>query len=248
MVNNFDDIVFENREKNYGAYVLRKKYHLHLIIGFLTILFFSGIICIAAFYDLNRNTNNIVYISNSSILEDGIYIDLEQLNVNQIKKLSIPAKKNYVNTNNIEIVDSLKNKVETESQFNEKNSNADSIGNSDEYSSGVVGGTGIYDYYVVEKIPEFECGEPCLFSYIVKNVVIPRNYVKNCEQGTVYVNFIVNKNGNIEDVKIFKGVNAVLDSAAVEVLRNMPKWKPASQYGLNVAVAMMIPINFNFTD
>ena len=62
--------------------------------------------------------------------------------------------------------------------------------------------------------------------------------------GRVYLNFVVNKLGEIENVKVMRGVDPSLDKEAVRVINKMPKWKPGKQRGKAVKVSYTVPINF----
>ena len=63
-------------------------------------------------------------------------------------------------------------------------------------------------------------------------------------EGKVYIQFVVEKDGSIADVKVMRGVCEELDAEAVRVIKAMPKWKPGEQEGKPVRTTMMLPINF----
>ncbi len=95
-----------------------------------------------------------------------------------------------------------------------------------------------------EKMPEFPGGVSAMMKYLSKNVVYPEAPQRMGVQGRVFVQFVVNKNGQIVDVKILKGVNRDLDAEALRVVQNMPKWQPGYQGGNAVNVSYNLPINF----
>ncbi len=99
-------------------------------------------------------------------------------------------------------------------------------------------------FMVVEKMPSFPGGEAALRKYLSKNVKFPAIAQENGIQGRVYVEFVVNKDGKIVDVKILKGVDRSLDEEALRVVRSMPPWEPGEQRGKAVRVSYRIPINF----
>ena len=99
-------------------------------------------------------------------------------------------------------------------------------------------------FMVVEKMPEFPGGTAALMKYLRKNVKFPPIAQENGIQGRVYVEFVVNKDGKIVDVKILKGVDRSLDEEALRVVRNMPAWNPGQQRGKPVRVSYRLPINF----
>jgi protein TonB len=63
-------------------------------------------------------------------------------------------------------------------------------------------------------------------------------------QGTVFVTFVVERDGNITDVRVLRGVGGGLDEEAVRVVRNMPRWTPGRQRGQAVRVQFNLPIRF----
>ena len=81
---------------------------------------------------------------------------------------------------------------------------------------------------------------------IAKNVIYPENCKEQGIQGTVYVKFVVNKEGDTEDVKILKGVKggAELEISAIQAVRKLGKFKPATMNGKPVKCAMTLPIKF----
>lgn len=99
-------------------------------------------------------------------------------------------------------------------------------------------------FMVVEKMPSFPGGDAALMKYLRKNVKFPAIAQENGIQGRVYVEFVVNKDGRIVDVKILKGVDRHLDEEALRVVRNMPSWEPGEQRGKAVRVSYRLPINF----
>lgn len=105
-----------------------------------------------------------------------------------------------------------------------------------------------------ESTPEFPGGENALRAFIKNNLVYPEMAIKDSVQGKVYVNFVVSKNGKIENVQIARGIHPVLDEEAIRVVCSMPEWKPGVRYyrgklgGQKVAVTYTIPVNFKLPD
>ena len=95
-----------------------------------------------------------------------------------------------------------------------------------------------------EEDPEFPGGEAAMNRFIQDNVLYPQDAIEKGEQGIVYVQFVVRKNGDIKDVEIVRGVSASLDKEAARVIKKMPRWKPGKQNDEFVNVRFTIPINF----
>ena len=100
-------------------------------------------------------------------------------------------------------------------------------------------------FYVVEEMPEFPGGTDKLREFIRENIQYPKIARENEIQGKVYVKFKVSEIGEVENLEIVRGVDPVLNRAALEVLSKMPNWKPGMQRGEKVPVWYMIPVNFN---
>jgi protein TonB len=90
----------------------------------------------------------------------------------------------------------------------------------------------IADFAEVE--PTFPGGESAMMTWIQENIEYPQLAVEMGEQGIVYVQFVVNRDGSIEKVKIMRGVSDALDDEAKRVVRKMPKWTPGVRYTLPI--------------
>ena len=99
-------------------------------------------------------------------------------------------------------------------------------------------------FVIVEEMPEFPGGEKAVLMYIAENVVYPQEAKNNNIEGTVYVKFVVNSEGKVENVTTLRGVDPLLDQEAIKVIENMPEWKPGYQSGKPVSVTMTVPIRF----
>jgi len=99
-------------------------------------------------------------------------------------------------------------------------------------------------FNLVEDTPEFPGGEEARMKYMMENLKYPEAAKKGKVQGTVYVSYVVEKDGSITNCKVFKGISKELDEEALRVISNMPKWKPGKQKGETVRVAFTVPIKF----
>ena len=100
-------------------------------------------------------------------------------------------------------------------------------------------------FVVVEENPQFPNGGTAgLLQYLGKNIKYPTIPQENGTQGRVTVQFVVNKDGSIVDVKVIRGVDPYLDKEAVRVIMSMPKWIPGKQNGKAVSVKYTIPVVF----
>lgn len=100
----------------------------------------------------------------------------------------------------------------------------------------------ILDFAPVE--PEFIGGEAAMQAWIADHIEYPPLAAEMGQEGKVYVQFVVNKNGSIEQVQIRQGVSDALDAEAKRVVKKMPKWKPGENAGKPVRVRFTLPIHF----
>jgi TonB family protein len=84
--------------------------------------------------------------------------------------------------------------------------------------------------------------------YVAENIVYPKEMKDAGIEGTVYVSFVVEKSGEVSNVKAIRGVRSQLDSAATKVIANMPKWIPGMENGKYMRVQYTIPIRFQLSD
>lgn len=96
----------------------------------------------------------------------------------------------------------------------------------------------------VEKPATFPGGNQNINPYIAKNIVYPPEAIEQGIEGKVTVTFTINKEGNITDVKVRQPVHPLLDAAAINIIKKMPRWEPAMFKAEPVSTLYTIPINF----
>ena len=97
---------------------------------------------------------------------------------------------------------------------------------------------------VVEEMPSFPGGQGALMQYLASNIKYPVVAQENGVQGRVIVSFVVERDGSISDVKVARSVDPSLDREAQRVVKSMPKWKPGKQNGSAVRVKYTVPVVF----
>ena len=97
---------------------------------------------------------------------------------------------------------------------------------------------------VVEQMPSFPGGQAALMQYLSSHVKYPAVAEENGIQGRVTVQFVVEKDGSVTDVKTMKSVDPSLDKEAERVVKSMPKWIPGKQNGSAVRVKYFVPVVF----
>lgn len=103
----------------------------------------------------------------------------------------------------------------------------------------------VLDASTVEVLPEFPGGMTAFMQWLTKNLKYPPLAQKNKIQGKVLVSFIIEKDGNVGNLKLVKGQHTYLDREAMRVMRMMPKWKPGKEDDQPCRTMICIPIVFS---
>ena len=103
-------------------------------------------------------------------------------------------------------------------------------------------------FTIVEDQPEFPGGMAAFYKYVGDNMEYPSQARRMGIEGRVYVQFVVDQQGNVTEVKAVKGIGAGCDEEAERVLREAPKFKPGKQRGRAVKVRMVLPIIFKLSN
>ena len=265
---NWVELVFDGRNKEYGAYVLRKETGMRNIKSML--LVFAVIIAIMAGVAAK------VAIENAFPKKVAIETDVELTKLAEKKEVKV-EKKAPVKVEEQKVVEKVKSSVkftppvikkddevkpeeELKSQEDLNKTNT-AIGSFDVKGNDETGGevlkakeviaqpeppkeeeTKVFD--VVEVMPTFPGGQQALFEWLSKNIKYPVVAEENGVQGRVIVTFVVERNGSITDVQVAKSVDPSLDKEAVRVVKATPHWIPGKQNGSAVRVKFTVPVTF----
>lgn len=99
-------------------------------------------------------------------------------------------------------------------------------------------------FTVVEVMPQYPGGVQEMMNFLANNLTYPEKARREQIEGRVFLNFIVEKDGSVSNVKILRGIGAGCDEEAIRVVELMPKWEPGYQRGQAVRVAFNLPVNF----
>jgi len=95
----------------------------------------------------------------------------------------------------------------------------------------------VYNYMELQQKPTFPGGMEGLRRYVAENYNYPHRDREEGNQGVVFVNFTIQKDGSIGDIKVLRGINERLDQEAIRVLKTLPKWTPGKNAGMPVKVS-----------
>ncbi|MBC7485178.1 MAG: energy transducer TonB [Cytophagaceae bacterium] len=261
-----DDLVFENRNKSYGAYELRSKYGVYVVRAFtISVLAFLLLVYSPAITAWVKE--NLGFKKEAPVVEEIVY-DVELKDVSQEKDIPPPPElpppppikiEMVKYTPDIvikpdnevvkeEIIAVIKDSVAIGNQNQEGDKSLNDEITDAGAGNGVVGEDPNKVYNYVGEWPEFPGGKGELNKFLSKNVVYPRDAEKKGLFGKVIVSFTVEKTGEIIDVKILKGVSESLDKEAIRVVKLMPKWKAGKNNGVPVNVKFKVDINYTMTE
>ncbi len=103
-------------------------------------------------------------------------------------------------------------------------------------------------YVTVDQMPEYPGGSLALQKYIAESVKYPQDAKQKGISGRVFVTFVVNKEGEVDQARVVRGVDPSLDAEALRVMNSIPKWTPGYEKGKAVNVTYTVPINFSLKD
>jgi protein TonB len=98
--------------------------------------------------------------------------------------------------------------------------------------------------HIAEIMPVFPGGEAEMFNHLQRSTKYPRESLTTSTQGTVFVAFIIERDGSLSNIHVARSVEHHLDNEALRVVSQMPRWKPGYQGGKAVRVHMVLPIRF----
>jgi periplasmic protein TonB len=240
----FDEIIFRDRNKTYGAYVLRKGYRstATLSLFFGTVLF-VGLVTVFSF------TTDEGIANTRSAGDLIIIVDPYKPEIVEPVEIKRPEEQVRAMIRNFAPVVSVDPLTEVDMPTSEELSHIDlnrpvvDIQYIDEVNDPVVPVEPEVRVFV-EEPPQFPGGESALLRYVAENLRYPEIAAGNGIQGRVYIKFVVNSDGSVDRVEVIKGVDPALDSEAKRVIGLLPKFSPGKQNGVPVPVYFTIPVLF----
>lgn len=102
----------------------------------------------------------------------------------------------------------------------------------------------IMDASTAEVRPQYPGSDTAMYSYLRNSITFPKDEAEQKLSGKVIVQFVIGKDGKVDQVKVLRGADPALDAEAVRAVRAMPSWTPARMNGKPVATRYVVPINF----
>jgi periplasmic protein TonB len=249
----FDDLIFESRNREYGAYQLRKKYNSFVIAGIIisTLLGCSAVIIPFALRPR----------SNEFFIGGGRYVQLQMDNLEPPREeFYVPAASPPPRSEAVqeivkyvppEVVDTIINinnvpaaTDEVLAQSEGEKTEAGRAGFGDELFDGAGSGSD-EPFIMVEVMPSFRGGDINKFrEYIQKRTNYPQEAIDKKIQGRIFLTFIIETDGSVSNVTVVKGVDPLIDNEAVKAIQGSPNWSPGLQRGQPVRVRYSMWLSF----
>jgi periplasmic protein TonB len=177
--------------------------------------------------------------------EKGTY-NLGSLNLDDLEEEIIPITKQEVKPPPPppppEVIEIVEDEIEIENEIEIEDTESD-----EEEAIEIIEEDDEEVFMVVENMPEFPGGDKGFLKYIQNNVKYPPIAKEYNITGKVYVRFVVDQSGSVQNVEVVRGVDKHLDAEAVRVIKSLPRYKPGKQRGKAVRVMFTVPINFTLS-
>jgi protein TonB len=259
---NLDDVIFENRNKDYGAYYIRKSYSKNMMTGLGFSVTIACLLVILPQLMAMFGEELTVPPTIKESLGREIVVGPPPTVQQPIQPTPPPsAPKRSANTNVVPHVTTKPVVEDIEPNNQTPPSDGPTTGTGSDNPS--LTGSGIGDpgpgivepitlpppiLNIAEVMPEYEGGTKEMMKFIVKNTHFPSSARRLGTQGTVFVSFVVDSEGNVVDVKVVRGISAECDKEAARVISRMRGWKAGMQNHRAVSVRMTLPIKFQLQE
>jgi protein TonB len=252
----FNDLIFENRNREYGAYLLRKEYNRNIIFSILIGSILVSLLVLIPFISILAKKKN----SEADFKMRYVQVEMEKYEPPK-EALFIPpppAPPSPEMQTSIKyvapvVVDTLLVNDKIQPSVAEVEASKSDIGHEtgtaagrqDESLIGPGGEMSDEPFMIVEVPPTFQGGDINKFrDWVQKRTIYPQIALDNNKQGKVQLTFVIERDGSVSDVKILKGVDRSIDEEAVKTIMGSPKWSPGLQRGRPVKVRCLIFLNF----
>jgi len=249
----WDDVIFENHNRSYGAYLVRQSYSRNATIAFgasvsfaILLLFLPQIISALTGGEVKIDPVLPVFDGTTRVLPQPPIV-ADPPTVTPPLPSTAPAIKNIppqVVTTETDVV------IPPNSELfaDEPTTVTDGVGYVEVPSTGtteivaVAPPSGPID--IAEVMPAYIGGQQAMIKFISKNIRYPKSASSVGVEGTVYISFVINAGGDVVDVKVVRGVSADCDKEAMRVISKMTEWNAGMMHQIPVAVRMVLPIKF----
>ncbi|SFC19585.1 energy transducer TonB [Spirosoma endophyticum] len=260
----YDDIIFQNRNRAYGAFVLRQQYRsiITRAVGLGIGLFLAALATptlYARFWpknsidrELSMKEVTLTKIAEPPVEKPLIIPPAEQAPaVNTVRNLPL-----VVMPEADVVEETLPPTVEDFKDATSGTETAEGTGEVDVIAAPEAKPPTVQEkaieieaksdepFIMVEQQPEYPGGMTALGDFLSRSLKYPRAAASAGVSGKVFVSFVVNSDGSLTDLQVLKGIGFGCDEEAIRVMQKMPRWKPGKQSGRAVRVKFNLPISF----
>lgn len=260
------DLVFEGKNKKYGAYFLRSTSSKRHIVAFLVIIVFVGVVAaIPTLLEVVKpNKENLAGVDEAYELSDLSDVEEQVPEENLIKQELAPPPPPLkatiqftppVITEDEKVTD--ENQMKSQEELNESKvqvsvatvegtNDKDAVDIADLKDHKVIVEEKVEEkpFVSVEQMPQFPGGQTELMKFVQSNLKYPTIAAENGIEGRVIVRFVVGRDGTVSDIEVQRGLDSSCDKEAIRVVKLMPKWIPGKQNGRAVPVYFTLPVLF----
>lgn len=254
----FDELIFENRNREYGAYMLRKKYSARVSISVFIAIIIASLVVVMPFIGViskKQETGNESRTRYVNVRMEDLMPPKEEKIIPPAGAPPPPSSAPSVKYVAPEIVDTVLATEKTpltvaEVQATPPDNNNEeltvvSTGAQEELIGSQEGNTNDEPFILVEVKPTFKGGDIEKFrEWVQKRVVYPQQAQDNGIQGRVYLTFVIERDGSVSNVVVTRGPDPLLNEEAKKGIMASPKWTPGMQRGRPVRVRYSIFLNF----
>jgi protein TonB len=256
-VPDFDDLVFENRNKEYGAFLLRKSYNIVVIISIIIGSFLGSFVVIIPYLHAlgtKHDSGQGIKIRYVQVQMDKIQPPPKEIVIPPVASPPPPSAQTSIKYVAPVVADSvlpLEKPQPTVADVQASNPENNQLavtgtGNQNDLIPGQDGENSEEPFFMIEVNPTFKGGDLDKFrEWVRRRTIYPQLAQDNGIKGKVYLTFVVERDGTVSNVKVVKGVDKLLDDEAVKAIESSPKWSPGLQRGRPVRVRFSIYLNFN---
>ncbi|MDX9772576.1 MAG: energy transducer TonB [Bacteroidales bacterium] len=241
----FDDIIFRDRNKEYGAYDLRRRYGSTMSISIVAGLIFGTSLILVPFFASDHTVRQPGDIIEIIAITDNTLLQPPELPVPPTPKPPVEAvnQLRFIPPEVVADIDATG--VLPADILNQEIVDREAVEVSVEpVEQEAVTPVEPEPYVFVKEMPSFPGGTEALLKYISDRIVYPEDALANQIQGTVFLRFVVSRTGEVTRVEVTRSVDPLLDNEAVRVVSGLPRWKPGKQDGNPVPVWFALPVTF----
>ncbi len=252
----WEDIIFESRNKEYGAYFIRKEYSKHIVLGsVITVIGIAALFAAPYIAKWIEGQQEVEVVETKSVKYTDLAPPPPIQNTPPPPKLDIPPPvKTIIKFLPPKVTD--KEIVEEEEMPTIEEIKQNDVGTENIEGTGEV----IFDepvaevmkeendddkiFTIVEQAAEYPGGTEAMVKFLQKNMKYPAVARRMNIEGSVFVSFVIDREGVLSEIQVIKGISAECDKEAIRVIGLMPPWKPGKQNGKAVRCRFVLPVKF----